>query len=122
MFYYIDQPRTPSFPVGLAKTETSVLLSVWAFSWNLSLVFSKFWHGARNLYEVVHDRPEFSGNIFFAPKIGKVDQTSAKQQGFFSLLKNFLINFYWLCSIMKIYIICCFPAQIPYLGKLLFLR
>ena len=22
MFYYIDQPRTPSFPIGLVKTES----------------------------------------------------------------------------------------------------
>ena len=24
MFYYIDQPRTPSFPIGLVKTESDV--------------------------------------------------------------------------------------------------
>ena len=41
---------------------------------------------------------------------------------FFNLLKNLVINFYWICSIMKIYIICCVPAQIPYLGKFLFLK
>ena len=44
-----------------------------------SLVFSKFWHGARNPYEVVRDRAEFSRKNFFAPRIGKMDQT----QGFF---------------------------------------
>ena len=42
--------------------------------------------------------------------------------GFFHLLENLVINFYWIWSIMKIYIICCVPAQIPYLGKFLFLR
>ena len=26
MFYYIDQPRTPSFPVGLAKTESGFIV------------------------------------------------------------------------------------------------
>ena len=32
------------------------------------------------------------------------------------------INFYWIFSIMKIYIICLVPTQIPYLGKSLFVR
>ena len=44
------------------------------------------------------------------PKIGQ-------KQGFLNLLKNFVIDFFWICSIMKIYIICSVPAQIPYLGK-----
>ena len=39
----------------------------------VSLVFSKFWHGARNLYDV-RDRPGFSRKILFAPKIGNTDQ------------------------------------------------
>ena len=42
--------------------------------------------------------------------------------GFLNLKKNLVINFHWSCSIMKIYIICYVPAQIPYLGKILFLR
>ena len=52
---------------------------------------------------------------FFAPKIGKMRQ----KQGFLNLLNNLVINFYWICSIMKIYIICCVPGQIPYLGNFL---
>ena len=43
-------------PFGLAKACT--------------LTFSKFWDGARNLYEVVCDRAGFSRKIFFALKIG----------------------------------------------------
>ena len=39
----------------------------------VSLVFSKFWHGARNLYDL-RDRPGFSRKIRFAPKIGNTDQ------------------------------------------------
>ena len=31
MFYYIDQPRTPSFPIGLVKTESDVIVSVDAY-------------------------------------------------------------------------------------------
>ena len=26
MFYYIDQPRTPSFPIGLVKTESDFIV------------------------------------------------------------------------------------------------
>ena len=52
---------------------------------------------------------------FFAPKIGKMRQ----KQGFLNLLNNLVINFYWICSIMKIYTICCVPGQIPYLGNFL---
>ena len=26
MFYYIDQPRTPSFPIGLVKTESAFIV------------------------------------------------------------------------------------------------
>ena len=37
-------------------------------------------------------------------------------------MKNFVINFYWICSIMKIGIIYCVPAQIPYLGIFWFPR
>ena len=64
---------------------------------------------------------EFLGNFFLPQKLGngpKMDQ----KQGFFNLLENLVINFYWIWSIMKIYIICCVPAQIPYLGKFLFQR
>ena len=46
--------------------------------------FSKFWHGARNSYEVVHDRAGFSRKVFFAPKMGKMGQ----KQGFLNLLEN----------------------------------
>ena len=49
------------------------------------------------------------------PKMGQ-------KQGFLNLLKTFVINFYWICSIMKIYIIYCVSAQTLYLGKCLFPR
>ena len=77
----------------------------------VSLVFSKFWHDARNPYEVVRDRAGFSRKKNFVPKFGKMGQ----KQGFFNILKNFVINFYWICSIMKIYIISCVPAQFLFL-------
>ena len=45
-----------------------------------------------------------------------------QREAFLNLKKNLVINLHWSCSIMKIYIICYVPAQIPYLGKILFLR
>ena len=59
------------------------------------------------------DRAGFSGNILLPPKLGKWVQ---------NLLENLVINFYWIWSITKTYIICSAPAQIKYLGKFLFLR
>ena len=56
----------------------------------------------------------------FAPKIGKMDQKWAKNMVFWIYWK--LFNFYWIYSIMKIYIICLIPAQIPYLEKFCFMR
>ena len=84
----------------------------------VSLIFSKFCHGARNLYKVVDDRAGFSGKIFFALKIGKM----GLKQGFFNLLENLVIDFYFNLLYNEIYIICCVPAHIPYLGQFLFLR
>ena len=55
----------------------------------VSLVFSKFWHDARNQYEVVRDRAGFSRKKMFAPKIGKVGQ----KQGLLNIVKNFVIIF-----------------------------
>ena len=88
----------------------------------MSLVFSKFCHDARNPEEVVRDRAGFSRKNFFAPKTGKMGQKWAKNRGFFTILKKFVINFDWICYIMKIFIFCCVPAQIRYLGKFWFLR
>ena len=86
-----------------------------------SLLFSKFWHGARNLYQVVHDRARFSWKKIFPQKLGKWTKNGPKT-GFFNLFYKFVITFYWSYAIMKIYIICCVPAQISYLGKFWFLR
>ena len=86
-----------------------------------SLVFSKFCNDARNSCEVVRDTTGFSRKIFFPQKLGKWTKMGQKQ-GLLNILKNFVINFYWVFSIIKIYIICCFPAQIPYLEKFWFLR
>ena len=85
------------------------------FLWIVWLTFSKFWHGARNPYEVVRDRARLSRKIFFAPKMGQ-------KQGFLYLLENWVIEFFKIWSLEKFYNICCILAQIPYLGKIWFLR
>ena len=64
--------------------------------------------------------PDFQEKIFLPPKLGKWAKNGSKT-GFFDLLKTLVISFYLICSIMKIYIIHCVPAQIPY-GKFLFWR
>ena len=79
----------------------------------VSLVSSELWHGTRILCEVVRERAGFSGKTFLLPKLGKW----AKNKFFFNILENFVIKFYWIWSIMKIYIICCVPSQIPYFGN-----
>ena len=53
--------------------------------------------------------PDFPEKIFLPKKSGKWSKNGPKT--------NFVINFYWICSIMKIYIICCVPAQTHILEK-----
>ena len=63
----------------------------------------------------------FSWKLFFASKMRKWTKNVHKQS-FLNLLEKLFINFYWICSIMKVYIICSVSAQISYLGKSWFLR
>ena len=86
----------------------------------VSLVFSKFWHGSRNLNEVMRDRARFSGEIDFCPKNWGNGPKMSQQQVILDLLKNLVINFYWICSIIKMQIICCILAQILHLGNFCF--
>ena len=70
------------------------------------------------LCEIYLDFPEivfWSQNWENGLKIGP-------KQGFLNLLRKLVIDLGWICSIMKICIICCVPIQIPYLGKKFFLR
>ena len=52
---------------------------------------------------------DFLGKFFLPPKLGRPKM--GQKQGFFNFLENLVINFYWILSIMKIYIICCVPAK-----------
>ena len=47
-----------------------------------ALVFSKFWHDARNPYEVVHDRAEFSRKKIFLSEIGIMGKNGPKTEFF----------------------------------------
>ena len=98
----------------------SVLPSVQAFSWNCIIVFFLNFSIVLETHLKLCMTAGFSRKIFplkleNRPKIGQ-------KQGFLNLLKNFVIDFFWICSIMKIYIICSVPTQIPYLGKNFFQR
>ena len=86
----------PSFPLP------------WCFLGTGSLVFSKFWHGARNSNDVARDRTR--KKIFFCPNTEKMKKWV------------FLIYFYWICSVMKIYFICYVFVNNLCLVKILFLR
>ena len=82
-----------------------------------SLYFSEFWHGAKNLYEVVHDISITWKNFFCPIKFGKCVKIRSKIVLFLNLKKNLVINFQWICSVMKIFIICCVQAQIIGYGQ-----
>ena len=86
-----------------------------------SSVFSKFRHGARNPNHVLRDRIRFFRETSFAQNTGKMGQNWALNWVFINLFKK-LLNFYWMCSIMKIYIICCVSVLNLFLVKILYLR
>ena len=54
----------------------------------LSLVFSEFWHNARNPYEVVRDSRIFWGKIV-CPKIWENRQKLAQKTVFFEFIERF---------------------------------
>ena len=56
------------------------------------------------------------------PKNWENGSKKGQKQCFLNLLKKIVNHFYWIRSMMKIPIIGCVPAQIPYLGINLFLK
>ena len=54
----------------------------------VSLVFPKFWHGARNQYGVKRERVGFSGKKIFLKKLGKWTKNEPKR-GFFEFIEKF---------------------------------
>ena len=59
--------------------------------------------------------PDFWEKQYFCPQNGV-------KIGFLNLLENLVIIFFWIRSLKNVYINCCILAQIPYLGKICFLR
>ena len=59
---------------------------------------------------------------FFCPKNWENGPKRAKNRVFWIYWNTFVISFYWICCIKKIYIISRVPAEIPNLGKFLSLR
>lgn len=55
--------------------------------------------------------------IFFCSKNWENEPRLNKNKFFFNVLKSLVINFYEICSIMKIHIMCDVSEQIPYLKK-----
>ena len=62
--------------------------------------------------------PDFPEKFLLLPKLGKWTKNGPKT-GFFEFIENFVINFYGICSIIKIYIICCVPCTNSLFGKIL---
>ena len=109
----------------LPAVLTSLIGPPWRVLWNRVcpsrhlleiawLDFSKFQNCVRNPYGVVHDRAWFLFWKFVAPKM-------SHRWRFLNLLKNLVINFSWICFIMKVYVISYVLAEIPYLGEIWFL-
>ena len=67
-------------------------------------------------HEVVGDRAGFFEKKNFCLKIWENEPKMVQKHSFLNLLKNLVINFYWIYSAMETNIICCVPAQISYLG------
>ena len=66
--------------------------------------------------------PDFSGGNFLPKKMGKWTKNGTKT-GFFEFIEKFGNQF--LLNMLyneNLYILCCVPSQIPYLGKFSFLR
>ena len=55
---------------------------------------------------------DFPGKVFFYPQNWENERKMGQKQG---LLKGLVINFYWIFSVLKIYVICSVLAEIPYL-------
>ena len=100
---YVFCSNTASFPftmfIGPTAVAGRVLQSKVCLSFHLykcflgigSLLFSKFWHDARNPYEVVRDSHIFLEKFLLLQILGKK--------------LCLLFNFYWICSIMKTYLL-----------------
>ena len=88
----------------MLRMNCNILLSG-RFLGTVSLVFPKFLNDARNPHDFVCDRAGFSRKKCLPSKL-----ENGPKKDFFNLLENLIINFYWIWSKIKIYIICFAPA------------
>ena len=98
----------------LMKQGLSVLLSCRLSGFFLgigSFYFPEFRHGNRDPYEVVRDRPGV-----FLPQNTK-NRPKIRSFEFKEILKKIEFNLIFTEFVLKIYIICCVPAQILYWEK-----
>ena len=102
--------------VCLSFPLSGCFLGIW------SLVFSKFWYGARNPNDVVCDRTRFFWKTSFSQTPGKWVKKEPKIDFLNLFKKKTVFNFYWIWSIMKIYIIWCVSANNLSSVKILLLR
>ena len=78
----------------------SILGCDWLFSWGWIIRFLLIWTWCQIFWK-----------NFFAQKLGRW----VKNRVFFNLNKNLIINFHWIYSIKKFFILCCVFAQVLYL-------
>ena len=106
--------------VSVRPSILSVFSSVWVFSWNC-IIFSKFWHHARNPFEVLHDRAKFSRKFFLLQKDREVDKKWAKIR-VFSIYRNILslifLNLFY--NVNLCYLLCSYTN--PMFGNFFSLR
>ena len=116
-FYMVCTFWTPiSNQKGPIKQGQSVLPSIFLFIL-LSLQALELYHWfflnfgmvlETCMYEVVHSRAGFFGGKI-CPKNWENGPRMVQKLFFLNLLKNLVINFYRICSLVNICIICCVP-------------
>ena len=85
---------------GLSVPSQSLLRpSVMAFSWNCVIIFLNFDMALEIHMKLCITRAEFSIKIFFALKIGKMDQKWSKNRVFWIYWKIWSLIFYYLLCI-----------------------
>ena len=100
----------------------SFCLSVWKFSWGQLIIFFLKLSVVLGAHVLLHVTARFFEKNLVAQKMGQMGQKWAKKLGFLNLLENLVIDFFGIWYIMKDFTIFCILAQIPYFGKICFLR
>ena len=117
---FLSKHIRPYEIVSVRPSILSVFSSVWVFSWNC-IIFSKFWHHARNPFEVLHDRAKFSRKFFLLQKDREVDKKWAKIR-VFSIYRNILslifLNLFY--NVNLCYLLCSYTN--PMFGNFFPLR